>query len=123
MKSGMKTRLTVALTALTMMLTIASPAMAQVNNPVQVTTGTLISILNNPNVNIEDVDVRVVDVDDSLNNNNVNVRALNNFLNNSLNNNNVEVLKDFLNNNQVDLTDVVDVFVEDNVLVLVVDVA
>ena len=123
MKSGMKTRLTVALTALAMMLTIASPAMAQVNNPVQVTTGTLISILNNPNVNIEDVDVRVVDVDDSLNNNNVNVRALNNFLNNSLNNNNVEVLKDFLNNNQVDLTDVVDVFVEDNVLVLVVDVA
>lgn len=123
MKSGMKTRLAVVLTALAMMLAVASPAIAQVTNPVQITTGTLISILNNPNVNIENVRVEVVDVDNALNNNNINVRALNNFLNNSVNNNNVEVLKNFLNNNDIDITDVVDIRVVDNTLVLVVDVA
>ena len=109
-------------TALMLALT-AMPAMAQINSPVQVTTGGLISVLNNPNVNIQDVDVRVVNVEDSLNNNTINVRALNNFLNNSLNNNNVEVLNNFLNSNEIDINDVVDIVVEDNTLVLVVDVA
>ena len=115
-----KTRLAALITAGALTFS-ASPALAQISNPVQVNTGTLISVLNNPNVNIENVEVRVVNIDDTLNN--VNVRALNNFLNNSLNNNNVNVLRNFLNNNNVDITDVVDVLVEDNTLVLVVDVA
>ena len=60
-------------------------------------------------------DVRVVNVEDVLNGNNVNalnnndvdVAILQDFLNNSLNNNNVEILNDALNNNNVVITDVV----------------
>lgn len=98
MKSKMKTRLAAGLTAGAMMLTVASPAMAQVNAPVQVNSGNLIAALNNVNVDIDNVVVRdVVDV----NNNRVNVNALQNFLNRNdidvniedvLNDNNVEVL-------------------------------
>ena len=123
MKRGTKARLAAGLTAGAMMLTMASPAMAQITTPVQLTTGGLISVLNNPNVNIQGVEVQVVNVEDSLNNNRINVRALNNFLNNSLNNNNVEILNNFLNNNDIDINDVVDIAVVDNTLVLVVDVA
>lgn len=75
-------------TALMLALT-AMPAMAQINRPVQVNTGTLISVLNNPNVTI--TNVRVVNVEDSVNNNRV------------LNNAQVNVLQNFLNNNNVDV--------------------
>lgn len=79
MKSGTKARLVAGLTAGAMMLAIASPAMAQVSNPVQVNAGNLIAALNNLNVDIDEV--RVVNVENSLNNNRVNVNALQNFLN------------------------------------------
>ena len=90
----------------------------------QATVGNLISALNNiavqiPNLqalnglNVEDIDVRVVNVEDVLNDNNV--EAFNNALNrnnveilnlrNVLNNN--EVLKNALNNNDVIIDDVV----------------
>ncbi len=68
-------------------------------------------------VTITENDVRVVNVEDVLNNNRVLNNALNNndvdinvlqdFLNNSLNNNNVEVLNDVLNDNDVAIGDVV----------------
>ncbi len=60
-------------------------------------------------------DVRVVNVEDVLNGNNVNalnnnavdIAILQDFLNNSLNENNAEVLNDALNSNNVVITDVV----------------
>lgn len=58
--------------------------------------------------NVQDVDVTVVDGD-------VNV-ALTNILNNN------RILQDILNDNNVVVTDVVDVTVVDNVLVILVDV-
>ncbi len=83
------------------MLSVAAPAMA-VGNPTQVNAGNLISVLNNVNVEITDVLVRdVVDV----NNNTVNVNALQNFLNRNdidvniervLNNANVEILNNLV---------------------------
>jgi TolA-binding protein len=103
MKSGTKKRLVAGLTAGAMMLTIASPAMAQVSSPVQINAGNLIAVLNNVNVDI--TEVRVVNVEDSVNNNRVNVNALQNFLNrndidvnieNVLNNNNVEILNNLV---------------------------
>jgi hypothetical protein len=115
MKRGMKTRLGAVLTAGAMMLAVASPAMAQIERPVQVITGNnLVSVLNNPNVNI--TEVRVVNVEDSVNNNrvlnNVDVDALQNFLNNNNVDVNVEdVLQNFLNNNNVDV-DVEDVIIQ-----------
>ncbi len=95
MKSGTKKRLAAGLTAGAMMLAIASPvAMAQ---PTQITSGNLIAALNNVNVEITDVVVRdVVDV----NNNTVNVNALQNFLNR--NDVNIDI-RNFLNNNDVDI--------------------
>lgn len=94
MKSGTKKRLAAGLTAGAMMLAIASPAMAQ---PTQITAGNLIAALNN--VNVEITDVRVEDVVD-VNNNRVNVNALQNFLNR----NDVDVnIEDVLNNNDVDI--------------------
>ena len=95
MKSGTKARLVAGLTAGAMMLSIAAPAaMAQ---PTQITSGNLIAALNNLNVNITDVVVEdVVDV----NNNRVNVNALQNFLNR----NDVDVnIENVLNNNDVDI--------------------
>jgi hypothetical protein len=85
-----------------MMLSVAAPAMA-VTNPTQVNAGNLISVLNNVNVDL--TDVQVVNVQDSVNNNTVNVNALQNFLNrndidvnieNVLNNNNVEILNNLV---------------------------
>ncbi len=93
MKSGMKKRLAAGLTAGAMMLTVTAPAMA-VSTPVQVNAGNLIAALNNVNVDI--TDVQVVNVEDSVNNNTVNVNALQNFLNR----NDIDVnIKDVLNNN------------------------
>ena len=119
MKSGMKARLAAGLTAGAMALAIVSPAMAQPSNPVQVNSGNLIAALNNVNVDI--TDVRVVNVEDSVNNNTVNVNALQNFLNR----NNIDVdIRNVLNNLNVEilnnLVTVQDVTIEDNTLVIAV---
>ncbi|MDQ3318624.1 MAG: hypothetical protein M3522_15005 [Actinomycetota bacterium] len=106
-----------------MMLSLSGPAFAA---PTQINTGSLVSALNNVNVEIDQLnvlndltitDVQVVNVEDSVNNNRVLNNVLNNnqtdiavlqdFLNNSLNNNNVEIIKDVLNNNDIDIDDVV----------------
>ena len=89
MKRGMQTRLAAGLTAGAMMLAVTAPAMAQVNAPVQANAGNLIAVLNNVNVDIDEV--RVVNVQDSVNNNRV------------LNNVDVDALQNFLNNNNVDV--------------------
>ena len=117
MKSGMKTRLAAGLLAGAMMLTITAPAIAQ-NVPIQVTAGNLIAALNNVNVNITDVVVH--DVAD-VNNNTVNVNALQNFLNR----NDVDVdIRDLLNENDVEvlnnLVTVQGIEIEDGVLVILV---
>ncbi len=97
MKSGMKKRLAAGLTAGAMMLTVTAPAMA-VTTPVQVNAGNLIAALNNVNVDL--TDVQVVNVEDSVNNNTVNVNALQNFLNR----NDIDVnIEDVLNNNNVEI--------------------
>ncbi|MEJ7819832.1 MAG: hypothetical protein WKF44_05960, partial [Rubrobacteraceae bacterium] len=82
MKSKMKVRLAAGLTAGAMMLSITGPAFAA---PTQINTGSLVSALNNVNIEIDNVlnnltitDVQVVNVEDSVNNN----RVLNNVLNN-----------------------------------------
>ena len=120
-----------------MMFSISGPAFAE---PVQINTGSLVSALNNVNIEIDNVlndltitDVRVVNVEDSVNNNRVLNNVLNNnqtdiavlqdFLNNSVNNNNVEIIKNVLNNNDVDIDDVVAIDVLRNGdVVLFVDV-
>jgi len=121
MKSKIKVRLVAGLTAGAMMLSITGPAFAA---PAQINTGSLVSALNNVNIEIDDVlngltitDVQVVNVEDSVNNNRVLNNVLNNnqtdiavlqdFLNNSVNNNNVEIIKNALNNNNVAISDVV----------------
>lgn len=121
MKSKTKMRLAAGLSAGAMMLSLTGPAFAA---PSQANFGNLIAALNNVNVEINNLealnnltiqDVRVVNVEDVLNGNNVNalnnndvdVAVLQDFLNNSLNNNNVEILNDALNNNNVLITDVV----------------
>ncbi len=97
MKSGTKAKLAAVLTAGVMMLSVAAPAMA-VGNPTQVNAGNLISVLNNVNVDLNDV--QVVNVQDSVNNNTVNVNALQNFLNR----NDIDVnIEDVLNNNNVEI--------------------
>ncbi len=67
------------------MLSLSGPAFAQ---PTQINTGSLVSALNNVNVEIDQLnvlndltitDVQVVNVEDSVNNN----RVLNNVLNNN----------------------------------------
>lgn len=112
-----------AVAALALSLTtgpaLAAPKAQQVNQ------GNLISALNNIAVQIEDLqalndltvqDVRVVNVEDVLNNNRVLNNALNrndvdiNVLRDFLNNNNTEVavtLRNILNNNDVAINDVV----------------
>ena len=75
-------------TALMLALT-AMPAMAQPPTNVINTGSSLVSILNNSNVTI--TDVQLVNVKDSVNNNRV------------LNNAQVNVLQNFLNNNNVDV--------------------
>ena len=104
---------------------IAGPAVAQPSSG-QVSFGQLISALNNIAVQVDRVealndltveDVRVVNVQDTLNGNRV--RALNNALRdadidalqNFLNDN--EIIKDSLNNNEVAINDVVAVSVLD----------
>jgi len=76
-------------------------------------------------------DVRVVNVEDAVNNNRVLNNVLNNnptdiavlqdFLNNSLNNNNVEIIKNALNDNNVAISDVVaiDVLSDGEVVIFV----
>ncbi len=121
MKSKTKVRLAAGLTAGAMMLSLSGPAFAA---PAQINTGSLVSALNNVNIEIDNLlnnltiqDVQVVNVEDSVNNNRVLNNILNNnqtdiavlqdFLNNSVNNNNVEIIKNVLNNNNIDIDDVV----------------
>jgi len=119
MKSRTKVRLAAGLTAGAMMLSLSGPAFAE---PVQVNTGSLVSALNNVNVEIDNLnvlndltiqDVQVVNVEDSVNNNRIlnnnetDIAILQDFLNNSLNNNNVEIIKNVLNDNNFDIDDVV----------------
>ena len=101
--SGRKVRLAAGATAGAMMLSLGGSAMAQTqgNQVDQSNQGNLISALNNINAetqalnDVEITDVRVVNVEDVANNNNV--------LNNALNNNSVDIdaLQDFLNGNEV----------------------
>ena len=121
MKSKTKVRLAAGLTAGAMMLSLSGPAFAQ---PTQINTGSLVSALNNVNVEIDQlnvlndltiIDVRVVNVEDSVNNNRIlnnnqtDITVLRDFLNNSLNNNDVNVLtiENVLNNSDIDIRDVV----------------
>ncbi|MBD2742646.1 hypothetical protein [Coleofasciculus sp. FACHB-1120] len=121
-----QTRLASLLSAGILILGIPAVALAQQTPPVQqtgqATVGNLIAALNNISVQVNNLqalndltveDVRVVNVEGILNNNNV--EALNNALNrnnveilnlrNVLNNN--EVIKNALNNNNVAVNDVV----------------
>lgn len=83
---------------------MASPAAAapSTNNQSGGAAGLVAAVVN---ANVQDVQVRVVEVGD------VNV-TLTNVLNNN------RILTDFLNDNQVTVTDVVDVTIVDNVLVV-----
>ncbi len=135
MKSTKKEKLAALLTAGAMTLAVTAPALgqSQANQIAQVNTGNLISALNNISAEINNLealndlsinDVRVVDVDDVLNRNNVlnnalnrndvDVNVLRDFLNNSVNNNTVEVIKQALNNNNIAISDVVAVDVLSN---------
>lgn len=119
-----KTKIAALLTAGAMTLAVPGPALAQsqANQVAQFNTGNLVSALNNVSAEINNLealndlnveDVRVVNVEDVLNGNNV--RALNNALNrndvdvnvlrNAINDN--EVIKQALNDNNVAITDVV----------------
>lgn len=107
--------------------TFAAPVNQTAN---QINFGQLISALNNINAQISNVyalnnltvsDVRLVNVQDVANGNNIvalnnalnrnnildNNTILQNFLNNSLNNNNVNVIRDVLNNNNIAIGQVV----------------
>jgi hypothetical protein len=124
MKSRTRLRLAAGLTAGAMMLSLTGPALAQTqgNQVGQATFGNLIAALNNINPEINNLEalndltiteVRVVNVENVLNGNNV--RALNNSLNrngvdiielrNVVNNN--EIIKNALNNFDVAISDVV----------------
>ena len=123
MKSKAGVRLATVLAVALLLPSIAGPALAQTqNNEVrQVTSGNLIAALNNINVEINNLqalndltitDVRVVNVEDVLNDNNVrafnnalnrnevDIAVLQNFLNNSLNDN-VVTIREVLSNNNV----------------------
>ena len=106
----------------------ATPAQAQRQDNAQATFGNLIAALNNVNLQVQDleilnnadiidditvgdIDVRLVNVEDVLNDAQIDI--LNNALNN--NNVNVEVLNDALNNLDLDLD--VDLLALDIVLV------
>ena len=116
-------------------------AQTQDNEVRQVTFGNLIAALNNINVEINNLqalndltitDVRVVNVEDVLNDNNVrafnnalnrnevDIAVLQNFLNNSLNDN-VVTIREVLSNNNVAIGEVVaiDVLSGDDVVIYV----
>lgn len=102
----LKLSITAAVVALALALGMPTQASAQQQQVEQITVGNLIAALNNINVNINDVqalndltiaDVRVVNVENVLNNNNV--RAFNNALNR--NQVDINVLRDFLNDNEI----------------------
>jgi hypothetical protein len=122
-------RLATVLAVALLLLSIAGPALAQTqdNEVRQVTFGNLIAALNNINVEINNLqalndltitDVRVVNVEDVLNDNNVrafnnalnrnevDIAVLQNFLNNSLNDN-VVTIREVLSNNNVAIGEVV----------------
>ncbi len=127
---SMKNRFAVGATAMALAVRVTAPAAlaqtTQVDQDLRVNQGNLVSALNNVDaevgaLNVLDdltvTDVRVVNVEDSVNNNRVLNNVLNNnqtdvavlqdFLNNSANNNNVEILNDALDNNDVNVEDVV----------------
>jgi hypothetical protein len=129
MKSKAGVRLATVLAVALLLLSIAGPALAQTqdNEVRQVTFGNLIAALNNINVEINNLqalndltitDVRVVNVEDVLNDNNVrafnnalnrnevDIAVLQNFLNNSLNDN-VVTIREVLSNNNVAIGEVV----------------
>jgi hypothetical protein len=136
-------RLATVLAVALLLLSIAGPALAQTqdNEVRQVTFGNLIAALNNINVEINNLqalndltitDVRVVNVEDVLNDNNVrafnnalnrdevDIAVLQNFLNNSLNDN-VVTIREVLSNNNVAIGEVVaiDVLSGDDVVIYV----
>lgn len=99
-------------------------ANAQLLKTTQFNAGNVVTALNNVNVSINELlelknleigDIKLVDVDNVLNNNNIlnnslnqnRINILQNFLNESLNNNNVQILNNVLNNNDIDIDDVV----------------
>lgn len=102
----MKRLLSVLVVVTLLGIAMAPNASAQQQDVGQATFGNLIAALNNinaqvralENVDIEDVDVRVVNVEDvqnNLNNNQVEV------LNNALQNADIDALQNFLNDNEV----------------------
>lgn len=124
MRNPRKTRIAALLTAGAMTLAVPAPALAQSqgNQVAQINTGNLVSARNNVSAEVNNLealndlnveDVRVVNVDNVLNDNNV--RALNNALNGNDVDVNVlrdaiddnEVIKQALNGNNVEITDVV----------------
>ncbi len=120
-----KARLAAGLTAGAMMLSVAGPVWAQptqANTVAQINQGGLVSALNNVSAEINNVqalndlmitDVEVVNAEDAVRNNNVLNNVLNNAdidaLQNFLNGNdvNAEIIRQALNNNDVDVSDVV----------------
>ncbi len=141
---SMKNRFAVGATAMALAVGVTAPAAlaqtSQVDQDLRVNQGNLVSALNNVDAEVGALnvlndltvtDVRVVNVEDSVNNNRVLNNVLNNnqtdvavlqdFLNNSASNNNVEILNDALNNNDVNVEDVVAVDVlSDGTVVLLV---
>ncbi len=141
---SMKNRFAVGATAMALAVGVTAPAAlaqtSQVDQDLRVNQGNLVSALNNVDAEVGALnvlndltvtDVRVVNVEDSVNNNRVLNNVLNNnqtdvavlqdFLNNSANNNNVEILNDALDNNDVNVEDVVAVDVlSDGTVVLFV---
>lgn len=129
----MRLRTRIASTALALSLIGGSAASAFAANPTQVSgngaaglVAAVVAALNNVNVSDNNIDVAVVELNNSLNN----LTALNNVLNNSpiLSNNDIiddvtltdvnvlsidqsSVLNDFLNNNDIDVNAVVGVVV------------
>lgn len=102
----------------------SEPPTANAQRVGQITTGNLIAALNNVAVVIQEIealnnltiaDVRIVNVEDVLNNARIlnnsrflnNIAILQNFLNESLNDVNVQILNDALNQNNVVISDVV----------------
>lgn len=105
------------------MLSLSGPVFAE---PMRMNTGSLVSALNNVNSEIRNLhdltieDIRVVAVEDSINNN----RVLNNqtdiaVLQDFLNNNNVEIIKYALNNVNIDDVVAIDVLSGGDVVVFV----
>ena len=104
MEMNIKQRIAAAALALDLLCGTAVPALAQDGNQGQQggAAGLVAAVINADLENIlnnNDVDVITVDVRDSLNN----LTALNNILNNS------PILNDFLNDNNVEIVDVVDI--------------